>query len=125
MPREVIVSEHGPPPSGAYSPIVRAGPFLYVSGQGTTDPASGRITGASVREQVDRTMRNLQLQLEGAGARLDDVVKVQVYLAHIQDFDEFNLVYSSFFSTAPPARTTVGAELGDILVEIDAVAYTG
>ena len=125
MPREVIVPEHGPPPSGAYSPVVRAGPFLYVSGQGPTDPESGRIVGASVREQVNRTMRNLELQLNGAGASLDDVVKVQVYLAHIQDFDEFNLVYSSFFSVAPPARTTIGAELSDILIEIDAVAYTG
>jgi 2-iminobutanoate/2-iminopropanoate deaminase len=125
MPREVIVSQGAPAPSGAYSSVVRAGPFLYVSGQGPTDPESGRFVGDSVAEQVDRTMRNVEQQLKGAGASLDDVVKVQVYLANIADFDEFNRVYASFFPENAPARTTIGADLDEILVEIDAVAYCG
>jgi 2-iminobutanoate/2-iminopropanoate deaminase len=125
MPREPITSQGAPAPSGAYSPVVRAGSFLYISGQAAIDPDTGDVVGATTAEQVERTMRNIELQLQGAGASLDDVVKSTVYLADIGDFDEFNRVYSSFFPANPPARTTIGADLEGILVEIDVVAYTG
>jgi 2-iminobutanoate/2-iminopropanoate deaminase len=125
MPREEIPPHAGPAASGAYSPVVRAGDFLYVSGQGPFEPETNQLAGSSITEQVERTLRNVELHLNGAGASLEDVVKVQVYLANIADFDEFNRVYRSFFSGNLPARTTVGAQLQGILVEIDAVAYTG
>jgi 2-iminobutanoate/2-iminopropanoate deaminase len=125
MPREAITSQGAPKPSGAYSPIVRAGSFLYVSGQAAIDPETGEVVGSTTAEQADRTMRNIELQLRGAGASLDDVVKTTVYLGDIGDFDEFNRVYASFFPTGAPARTTIGAGLEGIRVEIDVVAYIG
>ncbi len=125
MPREPIFPTDAPAPSGAYSPVVRAGPFLYVSGQAAIDPETGQVVGDSIAEQVERTMRNIEQQLVGAGASLDDVVKTTVYLADISDFDAFNRAYLAFFPDDKPARTTVGAQLNDILVEIDVVAYTG
>lgn len=125
MPREVMTFQGAPKPSGVYSPVVRAGAFLYVSGQAALDPTTGEVVGGSTAEQVERTMRNIELQLQGAGASLDDVVKTTVYLADIADFDEFNRAYAAFFPTDPPARTTIGASLSGIVVEIDVVAYTG
>ena len=125
MPRETVTPQGAPKPSGAYSPVVRAGPFLYVSGQAAIDPDTGQIVGATTAEQVERTMRNIELQLRGAGASLDDVVKTTVYLADIGDFDEFNEAYAAFFPNGAPARTTIGAGLAGIRVEIDVVAYTG
>lgn len=124
MPREAIFSPAAPAPGGAYSPVVRAGSFLFVSGQAALDPATGQVVGTTVTEQVERTMRNIALQLEGAGSSLADVVKTTVFLARIADFDEFNRVYKTFFEGVLPARTTVGVEMDNILVEIDAVAYT-
>lgn len=124
MPRDTIFPPDAPKPGGAYSPVVRAGSFIFVSGQEAVDPANGKLVGTTIAEQTDRTMRNLELQLKGAGASLHDVVKVNAYLADIGDFDEFNRVYASFFDTAPPARTTVGVGLPGFLVEIDVVAYT-
>jgi 2-iminobutanoate/2-iminopropanoate deaminase len=125
MPRETVTSQGAPKPGGAYSPVVRAGLFLYVSGQAAIDPETGQVVGTTTAEQVERTMRNIELQLKGAGASLDDVVKTTVYLADMGDFEEFNRAYAGFFPDGAPARTTVGAGLKGIRVEIDVVAYTG
>ena len=111
-----------PPPKGAYSPAVRAGDLLFVSGQVPRDPRTGENTGGDVVAQSRRTLDNLRLVVEAAGGTLDDVVSVVVYLADENDWEAFNGVYRETFSAPYPARTVVGAGLRGVLVEISAVA---
>lgn len=110
-------------PGGAYSQAIRAGDFVYVSGQGPLDPETGAVVGATIEEQTARTLDNVKAILAAAGATLADVVKSTVHLSSIDLFDGFNGVYSTYFPDPKPARTTVGSELLGILVEIDVVAY--
>jgi 2-iminobutanoate/2-iminopropanoate deaminase len=112
-----------PPPKGPYSPAVRAGDFVYVSGQVPRDPITGELAGDDVATQTRQTLSNLQRVLEQAGARLADVVSVTVYLARADDWDAMNGAYVKMFHQPYPSRTTVGAELRGILVEISAVAF--
>ena len=112
-----------PPPKGPYSPAVRAGNLVFVSGQVPRDPISGALAGDDVATQTRQTLSNLQRVLEQSGATLADVVSVTVYLAHADDWGAMNAVYSERFHAPYPSRTTVGAELRGILVEISAIAY--
>jgi 2-iminobutanoate/2-iminopropanoate deaminase len=112
-----------PAPKAPYSPAVRAGDFIYVSGQVPRDPRNGELVGDDVATQTRQTLSNLQRVLELAGASMADVVSVTVYLAHADDWAAMNEVYSKVFHQPFPSRTTVGAELRGILVEISAVAY--
>lgn len=112
-----------PPPKGPYSPAVRAGDFLYVSGQVPRDPVTGELAGDDVATQTRTVLSNLQRVLEQEGASLADVVSVTIYLARADDWGTMNGVYTEFFRMPYPSRTTVGAELRGILVEISAVAY--
>jgi 2-iminobutanoate/2-iminopropanoate deaminase len=114
-----------PPPKGPYSPAVRAGPFVYVSGQVPRDPISGELIGDDVATQTRATLSNLQRLIEQAGAKLSDVISVSVYLTNVDDWAAMNEVYKEFFSSPFPTRTAIGAELRDILVEISAIAYVG
>ncbi len=125
MPIQAIFPKGAPAPGGAYSPVVRAGQFLYLSGQAAVDPATGKVIGTTVAEQVAQTMRNIQFLLEGVGSSLADVVKTTAYLASIDDWTEFNSAYGAFFEGPPPARTAIGAGLSGLLVEIDVIAYVG
>ena len=119
-----IRTDDAPRGTGAYSQAIRAGDLVYVSGQGPLDPATLEVVGSTVEEQTEVTIRNLETIARAAGGSLDDVVKVSAFLASIDDFPEFNTTYERLFATLPrPARTTTGAELRDILVEIDAVLY--
>ena len=112
-----------PRPKGPYSPAVRAGDFVYVSGQTPRDPVSGELAGDDVATQTRMTLSNVRRVLEQAGASLADVVSVTIYLARADDWDTMNGVYKEFFTAPFPSRTTIGAELRDILVEISVVAY--
>jgi len=114
-----------PPPKGAYSPGIRAGDFLFVSGQVPRDPRTGALIGASVAEQTRQVLENLRGVLAAAGATLDDVVSVTCYLADEKDWESFNAEYRQIFRAPYPTRTTVGAGLRDVLVEISAVAWLG
>jgi len=119
-----IRTDDAPRGTGAYSQAIRAGDLVYVSGQGPLDPATLEVVGSTVEEQTEVTIRNLDSVARAAGGSLGDVVKVSAFLASIDDFPEFNTTYERLFATLPrPARTTTGAELRDILVEIDAVLY--
>jgi 2-iminobutanoate/2-iminopropanoate deaminase len=109
-------------PAGAYSPIVRAGDFIYVSGQVPRDPDTGEM-GDDVASQTRGVMRNLQRVLGYAGATLSDVVSITAYLSDIGDWDTFNSVYREHFEVPFPTRTTVGSGLHGFRVEISAVAY--
>ena len=99
-----------PPPAGAYSPGVRAGNLLFVSGQTT------------IEEQTAQTLTNLARIVHTAGAQLSDIVSVTVYLADENDWGRFNELYKTVFSPPYPTRAVVGAQLRGILVEISAIA---
>ena len=114
-----------PAPAGPYSPAVRAGDFVYVSGQVPRDQRSGELLGATIEEQSQGTLANLRRVLEAAGASMEDVVSVIVYLADEDDWGAFNAVYREAFRAPYPSRTVVGAGLRGVLVEISAVAYLG
>ena len=111
-----------PAPVGPYSPAVRAGDFLFVAGQVPRDPRTGELLGTTIEEQARSTLANLSRVLAAAGATVDDVVNVTVYLADERDWEAFNSVYRTVFRAPYPARTVVGAILRGILVEVSAVA---
>lgn len=115
-----------PPPKGAYSPAVRAGELLFVSGQVPRDPRTGELVGGDdVAAQARQTLANLAGVLAAAGATLADVVSVAVHLARVDDWAAFDAVYRETFTPPFPTRTVVGATLRGILVEVTAVAYVG
>ena len=121
---EEIRTEHAPRGTGAYSQAIRAGDFLFISGQGPMDPETLEVRGETVEEQTEQTLRNLEAIAAAAGGGLADVVKVSAFLSSIDLFPAFNATYERVFATLPrPARTTTGAELRNILVEIDAILY--
>ncbi|WP_067474680.1 RidA family protein [Actinomadura hibisca] len=123
MNTTVITAAEGAPPAGHYSPALRAGDFVFISGQGPLDPATGAIVPGTVAEQTALTLRNLAALAEAAGGSLADAVKVNAYLADIADFAEFNATYAATIQGTPPARTTVATGLAGISVEIDAILY--
>ena len=112
-----------PPPAGAYSPGVRAGNLLFVSGQTPRDPATGTIVGTTIEEQTRVTLANVARILAAGGAALPNVVGVTVYLSDENDWGAFDKVYRTVFSAPFPARAVVGASLRGIMVEISVVAY--
>ena len=122
---ERIMAPGGPSPRGPYSHAVRAGDFIYVSGQAALNPATNAADPGTVAEETHQTIKNVQSILQAAGADLSDVVKCSVFLADIRDFAEMNQVYEEYFGEAKPARTTVNALLPaqGLKVEIDCVAY--
>ncbi len=119
-----IVAEGAPRGTGAYSQAIRAGDFVFISGQGPLDPETLEVVGDTIEDQTEVTLRNVEAIARAAGGSLRDAVKVSVFLASIEDFTRFNETYAKVLDFRPrPARTTVAAELKDILVEIDAVLY--
>jgi 2-iminobutanoate/2-iminopropanoate deaminase len=122
--RAPIQTDQGVKPASPYSQgIVARGRSVYVSGQGSFDPATGQFAPGDFRQQAERTFRNVQAILAAAGAGWRDVVKVNVYLADILDFAAMNEVYRQFVVEPYPARTTVQAGLtGQMLIEVDCIA---
>lgn len=119
----IALGEDYPTPKGAYSPAVRAGDFLFISGQVPRDPKSGELAGPDLPSQTRRVLENLRLALEAGGATFDDLVAVTVYLVNVDDWDTFNEIYRSTLRPPYPSRTVVGALLRGILIEVSAVAY--
>lgn len=124
MKREVISTAQGAAPTAPYSQAVKANGFVFVSGQGPIEPCSGRVRNdLPLADQVRLTLENVRAVLEAAGSSLAQVVRCRVFLKSIGDFEAMNKVYAGFFPQAPPARTTVAADLSDgIAVEIDVTA---
>ena len=110
---------------GPYSPVVRAGDFLFVSGQGPVDPATQKMSFGDIAHETRVALNNIRMILEGAGASLADVVKCSVFLLNGDDFAAMNAVYTEFFGNAKPARSTVACQfaLPEMKVEIDCIAY--
>ena len=125
MPKQQITTMTGASPMGAYSQGLRAGDFVFVSGQGPIDPATGKIVGDTIEEQTARTLENIKAILEAGGATMADVVKVTAHLTDLSNFAAYNKVYATYFPDPKPVRTTVGSQLLGMLVEIDAIAYVG
>jgi 2-iminobutanoate/2-iminopropanoate deaminase len=125
MTRQQITTRTGASPIGAYSQAIRAGDFIFVSGQGPLDPATGQVVGDTVEEQTARVLENIKAILEAGGATMADVVKVSAHLSDMALFERYNRVYATYFPDPKPARITVGSQLLGILVEIDAIAYVG
>jgi 2-iminobutanoate/2-iminopropanoate deaminase len=112
------------PAIGPYSLAVAAeGKFLFVSGMTPMDPSTGKMNDGPVGEQTRIVLTNLRKVVEGAGAKLSDVVSVRVFLAQLteKNFAEMNAVYKEFFQGDYSARTTVGAQLLNMQVEIECV----
>jgi 2-iminobutanoate/2-iminopropanoate deaminase len=122
--KQIIKTEHAPGAIGPYSQAVRAGGFIFLSGQIPTDPQTGAFVEGGIAEQTEQVLKNLAAVLEAAGASLDSVVKTTVFLADMNDFTAMNEVYARFFPNNPPARSTVEAARlpRDARVEIDAIA---
>jgi 2-iminobutanoate/2-iminopropanoate deaminase len=125
--RNAVLTEKGPKPIGPYSQAVIEGDFVFVAGQGCTNPLTGKLELGDVRSETKRTFENVQAILQAAGSSLDDIVKCNVYLRDIKDFAGMNEVYETFFSAPFPARTTIqaGALPGGIAVEIECIAKKG
>jgi len=116
-----------PSPKNPYSPAVKAGGFIFVSGQIPMNPDTTEMSYGDIQHETRVTLGNIQRILEGSGSSLADVVKVNVYLADERDFAQMNEVYIEFFGKDRPARTTIGCKFANptMKVEIDCIAYTG
>ena len=122
--REVVSTDGAPKAIGPYSQAIRAGGFLFTSGQVAIDPATQQVIAGDVAAQTDRVLKNLGAILKEAGASFEKVVRCTVFLKNMGDFAAMNEVYARYFTQTPPARSTVEvARLPkDVLVEIDAIA---
>jgi len=125
MAIERIIPAGGASPRGHYTPALRAGDFVYVSGQGPIDPVTDKLAVGDVEFQTQLTLSNIRRILEAAGVGISDVVKCSVFLRDISEFHNMNRAYAAFFGDHKPARTTIEAKFhqAEMLVEIDCVAY--
>ncbi|MDY6931805.1 MAG: RidA family protein [Halobacteriota archaeon] len=123
MTKSIFFTEKAPSPIGAYSQAVITGGLMYMSGQISIDPVTGDVSNGSVEGETRRILENIKTIVKEAGRGLQDIIKTTCYLTNLEDFDDFNRVYSEYFSSAPPARTTVQvARLpGGAKIEIDAI----
>jgi len=122
--REVISTPDAPQAIGPYSQAIRANGLVFVSGQVAIDPATQQVIEDDVAAQTERVMKNLAAILKAAGSGLEKVVRSTVFLKNMGDFAAMNAVYGKYFSSAPPARSTVEVSRlpKDVLVEIDVIA---
>ncbi len=122
--KEIIVTEGAPKAIGPYSQAIRANGFVFASGQIALDPKTQQLVSGGIAEQTVRVMENLKAILEASGSSLTHVVRATVFLADMNEFAAMNEVYGSYFSSQPPARSTVQVSRlpRDVRVEIDVIA---
>ena len=125
--REIIKTESAPAAIGPYSQAVRAGGFVFASGQIPLDPKTGQFVEGGIVEQTHQVMRNLKALLEAAGTSLEAVVKTTVFLAEMNEYPAMNEVYGQYFKENPPARATiqVAGLPREARVEIEVIALDG
>jgi len=126
MAEYVIQTTKGAVPQGAYSQGWRAGDFIFVTGTGPVDAATGKLAGDTIEEQTEQVISNMESVLAAAHATLGDVIKVTVHLSDTALFARYNAVYARRFSAPYPVRTTVGSDLRQLpgmLIEADCIAY--
>jgi 2-iminobutanoate/2-iminopropanoate deaminase len=124
---EAVSTASAPKALGPYSQAIRAGQFLFVSGQVPIDPASGDLVGGAIADQTRRALENIGEILKAAGTSFQQVVRTTVYLADLADFPAMNETYSTFFTAPQPARSTIQAAKlpRDARIEIDVIAFVG
>ena len=125
MSRQAISTSQAPAAIGPYSQAIVAGDLVFCAGQGAIDPGTGELLQGSVKEETERTLRNVGAVLDAAGVGYADVVKTTVFLTDMGDFAAMNEVYARFFPDPPPARSTVAVAAlpKGFKVEIEVVAY--
>jgi 2-iminobutanoate/2-iminopropanoate deaminase len=122
--KDVVLTDKGPKPIGPYSQAIKSSGFLFASGQVALDPGTNEFLPGDIRQQTERVLENIKAILEAGGVNLHHVVKTTVFLKDMNDFAAMNDVYGKYFTSAPPARSTVQvARLPkDALVEIEVTA---
>lgn len=121
--RRRVLTDKAPRPAGPYSQAIISGGTIYVAGQGPTDPKSGKIDAVTFEDQAIQVFENVKAILESTGSSLSKVLRVNVYLADLEDFAKMNEVYRRYFTGDFPARTTIGAQLlQKMLIEVDCIA---
>ena len=122
--RTAVTSDDAPKAQGVYTPAIRAGQLLFVSGQIPMDPRTGQIVDGDITAQADQAMRNVSALLKAAGAGFEHVVRTTVFLTDMDDFAAMNAVYARYVVDPAPARATVQvARLPrDVRIEVDAIA---
>ena len=123
--KKVIQTEKAPKPIGPYSQAIRAGNFIFLSGQIPIDPKTGELAKGDIRLQTQRVLENMKGVLESQGLGMEDVVKVNIFLKDMEHFSQMNEVYATYFSSSPPARSTVEVSRlpKDTSLEIEAIAF--
>ena len=121
---ETVATDRGPKAIGPYSQAVRANGFVFLSGQIPLDPKTQHVVEGNASVQAERVLENLKAVVEAAGSSLANVVKTTVFLADMNDFGAVNEVYSRYFVSNPPARSTVEVSKlpRNVRVEIDLIA---
>ena len=117
-----VVTDRAPSPAGPYSTGIIADKFVFVAGQRPANPNTGEIVEGGIQEQTRQVIENLSAVLTAAGSSLDRIVRSTVYLSDIGNFAPMNEVYEKMMPKPYPARTTFGAQLRGILIEIDVIA---
>ncbi|RLE61217.1 MAG: deaminase [Thermoprotei archaeon] len=125
MTKEIVFTEKAPKPIGPYSQGIKAGNYVFVAGQIPIDPQTGKMVQGDIEEQTRRVLENIKAVLEAAGASLEDVVYVTVFLKDLSLFQRFNKVYAEYFDKVKPARVTIEASNipAGALLEISVIAY--
>ncbi|MBP1559014.1 MAG: RidA family protein [Oscillospiraceae bacterium] len=123
---EKVSTADAPAAIGPYSQAIKAGGFVFTSGQIALDPATGNLVGQDITEQAEQVMKNLAAVLKAAGSSFENVVKTTCFLNDMADFAAFNQVYSKYITTAPARSCVAVRELPKgALVEVEAVALLG
>ena len=125
--RELVTAAGAPRAIGPYSPALKAGNLLFLSGSIPLDPVSGQLVPGGIVEQTTQVMENIKSLLEAAGASFDNVARTTVFMVDLGEFAAMNEVYSSYFTAPYPARSTVQVVKlpRDVRVEIDVIAVLG
>ncbi|WP_092339014.1 RidA family protein [Butyrivibrio sp. M55] len=123
---EYIVTDKAPAAIGPYSQAIKAGGFLYASGQIPINPVTGQIDTTTIEDQTERVCQNIGEILKAAGTDYEHVIKTTCFLAEMSDFAAFNGVYEKYF-TGKPARSCVAVKKlpKDVLCEVEVIAYLG
>lgn len=122
MTKRAITTDRAPKPAGGYSQAIEAGGTVWVAGQVGIDPATGQVAGPTVEAQTRQALANIAAILDAAGAGLEDLVSVTVFLASMDDFAAYDAAYREVVPDPKPARATVGASIAPLKVEIQATA---
>ncbi len=125
MPIEIVHGPEVPKTDLPFSPAIKAGGFIFVSGQASVDERTGRIISDKFENEFRRSMEHVRRILDAAGAELKHVVQVRSYVKDPKDVPEYNTLYREYFTEPFPARTTITNCLAKVLFEIDVVAYVG